>query len=269
VIEIEWILAYIALGSVVGFLAGLFGIGGGGIMVPLLTTMFVMQGFPLEHTVHAALATSMAAIIFTSVSSLRAHHRHDGVVWPVVGGIAPGIIIGTFGVAFIASFIPPQPLAIFFVVFMFYVSVRMFLDIKPKPSRQLPGFLGLSAAGAGIGGISALAAIGGGSLTVPFLTWCNVSIQKAIGTSAAVGFPIAVAGTLGYFVGGLNVEGVPAYSLGYIYIPAVLAITFVSILTAPLGAKLAHRLPVGSLKKLFAGMLMLLCANMLYTVFSG
>jgi uncharacterized protein len=269
VIEIEWILAYIALGSVVGFMAGLFGIGGGGIMVPLLTTMFVIQGFPLEHTVHIALATSLASIIFTSVSSLRAHHRHDGVLWPVVGRIAPGILAGTFGVAYIASWIPPEPLAIFFVLFMFYVAARMFMDVKPKPSRQLPGTFGLSAAGAGIGGISALVAIGGGSLTVPFLTWCNVNIQKAIGTSAAVGFPIAVAGTLGYLLGGLNVEGVPSYTFGYIYLPAVLAITFVSILTAPFGAKLAHKLPVNMLKKLFAAMLILLCLKMLYTVFSG
>ncbi len=268
-IEFEWILIYVVLGSFVGFLAGLFGIGGGGIMVPLLTTMFVIQGFPTEHTVHAALATSMAAIIFTSISSLRAHHRLGGVIWPVVAKIAPGIIIGTFGFAYIASWIPPQPLAIFFVAFMFYVSARMFMNIKPKPSRELPGTIGLSAAGTGIGGISALVAIGGGSLTVPFLTWCNVNIQKAIGTSSAVGFPIAVAGSLGYFAGGLNVEGLPDYSLGYIYLPAVLVITFVSVLMAPYGAKLAHKLPVATLKKLFAVMLMLLCAMMLYTVFSS
>jgi len=268
-IEIEWILAYIVLGSAVGFFAGLFGIGGGGIMVPILTTMFVLQGFPIEHTVHAALATSMAAIIFTSFSSFRAHHQHGGVLWPVVWRISPGIIFGTFSVAFIAAYIPSQPLAIFFAVFMLYVSIRMFLDIKPKPSRKLPGILGLSAAGTGIGGISALVAIGGGSLTVPFLTWCNVKIQNAIGTSAAVGFPIAVAGTLGYMTGGLTVNSLPDYTLGFIYLPAVIAITVVSVFTAPLGAKLAHKLPVDTLKKLFAGLLLFLCAKMLYTVFSG
>lgn len=268
-IEIEWLLAYIVLGSVVGFSAGLFGIGGGGIMVPILTTMYIMQGFPIEHTVHAALATSMAAIVLTSVSSLRAHHQHNGVLWPVVWRIAPGILIGTFSVAFIASYIPSRPLAIFFACFMLYVSVRMFLNIKPKPSRQLPNAVVLSAAGAGIGGISALVAIGGGSLTVPFLTWCNVNIQKAIGTSAAVGFPIAVAGTLGYLAGGLNTDGVPDYTLGYIYLPAAIAISIVSILTAPIGAKLAHKLPVQTLKKLFAGLLLLLCIKMIHTVFTA
>lgn len=268
-IEVEWLLAYIGLGSLVGFSAGLFGIGGGGIMVPVLTSMFVLQGFPAEHTVHTALGTSMAAIVLTSLSSLRAHHRHEGVLWPVVWRIAPGIVVGTFTVSYIAAFIPSRPLAIFFVVFMLYVSVRMYLNIKPKPSRQLPGLLGFSAAGAGIGSISALVAIGGGSLTVPFLSWCNVKIQKAIGTSAAVGFPISVAGTLGYISGGLNIEGIPEYTLGYIYIPAVLVITVFSISTAPLGAKLAHKLPVGTLKKLFAGLLLLLSLKMLHSVFAA
>ena len=266
---LEWILAYVILGVIVGFLAGLFGIGGGGIMVPVLATFFVIQGFPIDHIVHLALATSMAAIIFTSLASLRAHHLHGGVLWPVVWRISPGIILGTFSVAWIAAYIPSQPLAIFFVLFMLYVSVRMFMNIKPKPSRTLPGTVGLSAAGVGIGGVSALVAIGGGSLTVPFLTWCNVKIQNAIGTSAAVGFPISVAGTLGYITGGLSVDALPEYTLGFIYIPAVIAITIVSTLTAPLGARLAHKLPVDTLKKLFAVLLLMLCVNMVYAVFSG
>lgn len=268
-IELEWIFAFVALGGIVGFLAGLFGIGGGGIMVPILTSLFVALGFPAQHIVHAALATSMAAIILTSLSSLRAHHKHDAVLWPVVWRIAPGILIGTFGIAYISSYIPSLPLAIFFVIFMVYVSLRMFLNIKPEPSRELPNSFWMSATGAGIGGISALVAIGGGSLTVPFLTWCNVNIQKAIGTSAAVGFPISVAGTIGYMVGGYQVQGLPEYSLGYIYLPAVIAISLVSIATAPIGAKLAHKLPVGLLKKLFAGLLLLLCIKMLHSVLAA
>jgi len=268
-IETEWVLAYLALGATVGFSAGLFGIGGGGIMVPVLATMFIVQGFPPEHTVHLALATSMAAIVLTSISSLRAHNQHRGILWSVVWRIAPGIIIGTFSVAFIASYIPSRPLAIFFVCFMVYVSVRMFLNIRPEPSRQLPNTFWLSAAGAGIGSISALVAIGGGSLTVPFLTWCNVKIQNAIGTSAAVGLPISVAGTAGYLIGGMNVQGMPDYTLGYIYLPAVVVISVISVLTAPFGAKLAHRLPVGILKKLFACLLLLLCIKMVHTVFTS
>lgn len=266
-LAIEWWVSYGLLGAVVGFFAGLLGIGGGGIMVPMLTTLFAMQGFPREHIVHLALATSMAAIVITAISSVRAHHAHRAVLWPVVGMMTPGILAGTFLAAFIAGLIPARPLAMIFVVFMAYVSIQMLLNIKPKPSRQLPGRLTLSLVGLGIGGLSALVAIGGGSLTVPFLTWCNIKLQNAIATSAAIGLPIALAGTLGYWLGGSQVTGLPVHSEGFIYWPAVLAIATLSVLTAPLGARLAHRLPVTVLKKVFALMLMLLSAKMLQTVF--
>jgi len=266
-IETDWLLAYLTLGATVGFFAGLLGVGGGGIMVPVLTTMFAMQGFPREHLVHLALATSMAAIIVTSISSLRAHHQHGAVIWSVVLAIAPGIIAGTFGGAILAGLIPAKPLAIFFVGFMAYVSVQMLLNMKPKPTRQLPKPLGLSLVGVLIGMVSALVAIGGGSLSVPFMTWCNVKVQNAIGTSAAIGLPIALSGTLGYLISGWQVADMPEFSFGYIYLPAVVAIASISIFTAPLGAKLAHKLPVATLKKLFAVMLMLLSSKMLHTVF--
>ncbi len=264
--EIQWIIAYLSLGAIVGFFAGLFGIGGGGIMVPVLTTVFVMQGFPIEYIVHAALATSMAAIIMTSISSLNAHHKRGAVNWFVVKRMTVGVLLGTFSATFLASYLSSLPLTIFFVLFMLFVSVQMLLNIKPKPSRQLPNTLGLSAVGSGIGAISALVAIGGGSLTVPFLTWCNIKIQNAIGTSAAIGLPIALAGTVGYFISGLDATGMPKYSLGYIYLPAVLLISIVSFITAPLGVKLAHSLPVATLKKLFSGLLILLAIKMLHTV---
>ncbi len=264
--DTQWIIAYLSLGVVVGFFAGLFGIGGGGIMVPVLTTFFVMQGLPSEHIVHSALATSMAAIITTSVSSLKAHHKRGAVNWSVVKGMSIGILLGTFAATFLASYLSSLVLAIFFVIFMFYVASQMLLNKKPNARRALPNTLGLSAVGSGIGAISALVAIGGGTLTVPFLTWCNLKIQHAIGTSAAIGLPIALAGTFGYFISGLNAEGMPDYSLGYIYLPAVILISVVSFLTAPLGVKLAHSLPVSVLKKLFAGLLLLLAIKMLHTV---
>jgi len=266
--QIEWLLAYGALGAVVGFFAGLLGIGGGGIMVPMLTTLFALQAFPHEHIVHLALATSMTAIVMTAIASVRAHHAHRAVLWPVVGRMTPGILAGTFLTAFIASAIPTKPLAMIFVVFMSYVSVQMLLNIKPKPSRQLPGRLALTLVGLGIGSLSALVAIGGGSLTVPFLTWCNVKLQNAIATSSAIGLPIAVAGSLGYWLGGSGIQGLPLHSEGFIYWPAVLGITAFSMLTAPWGARLTHRLPVAILKKVFALMLMLLSAKMLHTVFT-
>ncbi|WP_332674396.1 sulfite exporter TauE/SafE family protein [Aromatoleum sp.] len=262
-----WWLSYPALGAVVGFFAGLLGVGGGGIMVPVLTSLFIAQGFPANAVVHLALGTSMAAIVVTSMSSLRAHHNHGAVRWEIVRFITPGILLGTFGATFIASRVASAPLAIFFVCFMGYVSLQMLVNVKPKPSRELPGPLGMGAVGVGIGGVSALVAIGGGSLSVPFMTWCNIKVHNAIGTSAAIGLPIALAGTLGYLVNGWSAAGTPEYSLGFVYLPALVLVSAVSMFTAPLGAKLAHRLPVATLKKIFAGVLMLLSAKMLHSIF--
>ncbi|ULR31203.1 sulfite exporter TauE/SafE family protein [Dickeya fangzhongdai] len=266
---IEWVLAYLALGAVVGFMAGLLGIGGGGIMVPVLTALFAAQGVETSHLVHLALGTSMAAIVITAISSLRTHHQHQAVLWPVVWRITPAILVGTFAATWLAALLPTRALAIFFSCFMAYVSLQMVLNIKPKPHRQLPGVPGMSLAGLIIGGISALVAIGGGSLTVPFLTWCNVRIQQAIGTSAAVGLPIALSGALGYVINGWSATGLPAFSVGYVSLPAVVLISAVSFFTAPVGARLAHRLPVATLKKAFAGLLLLLSLKMLQTVFAG
>lgn len=261
-----WWLAYPVLGAVVGFFAGLLGVGGGGIMVPLLTTLFVAQGFPFDQVVHMALGTSMAGIVLTSMSSLRAHHQHGAVRWDIVMGITPGILLGTFCGTFIASRIDTLPLAIFFVAFMGYVSLQMLINVKPKPSREVPGLVGLSAAGAGIGGVSALVAIGGGSLSVPFMTWCNVKMQHAIGTSSAIGLPIAVAGTVGYMINGWGAPGMPPYTLGYIYLPALVLVSAVSMAMAPVGARLAHTLPVPVLKKIFAGVLISLSLKMLHSL---
>ncbi|QID19173.1 sulfite exporter TauE/SafE family protein [Nitrogeniibacter mangrovi] len=260
-----WWLAYPLLGAFVGFFAGLLGVGGGGIMVPSLTTLFIAQGFPDDKVVHLALGTSMASIVLTSISSMRAHHAHGAVRWDAVKLMTPAILVGTYGATFIAAHIDSKSLAIFFACFMAYVSVQMLLNIKPKAHRELPGSTGMSLAGLIIGGISALVAIGGGSLTVPFLTWCNVRVQHAIGTSAAVGLPIAIAGTIGYLSNGWGEAGMPPYTAGYIYLPAFV-LMLVSVATAPLGAKLAHRLPVGVLKKVFAGVLVLLCIKMLHSV---
>ncbi len=262
-----WLLGYLALGAVAGFFAGLLGVGGGAIMVPVLALMFAAQGFPGVHLMHLALGTSMAAIVFTSIASLRAHHRHGAVQWPIVKAIAPGILLGTFAGAQLASLIPTRPLAIFFTVFMCYVAFQMLANIKPKPSRQLPGPLGMAVVGSGIGALSALVAIGGGSLSVPFMTWCNVKMHHAIGTSAAIGLPIAVAGTAGYLMGGADATGLPTGSFGYIYLPALAAAVAVSMLTAPLGAQAAHRLPVATLKKVFAGVILLLLAKMVHSLF--
>ncbi|MBU1436601.1 MAG: sulfite exporter TauE/SafE family protein [Gammaproteobacteria bacterium] len=263
--ELWW--AFLLLGAAVGFFAGLLGVGGGGIMVPVLTSLFLSLGF--AESVHMALATSLAAIITTSFASARSHNARQAVLWPVVWRMSPGIIGGTLLAALVAALIPTTALAWFFSIFMAYVAVQMLWNIKPKPSRSLPGALPLAATGFGIGAISALVAIGGGSLTVPFLTWCNVKVQQAIGTSAALGLPIAISGTLGYAISGVlttPVEMMPDWSVGYLYLPAVLFISAVSFFTAPLGVRLAHRLPVPTLKKLFALLLLGLSAKMLHHV---
>jgi len=263
----EWFFGYLALGAVAGFFAGLLGVGGGAIMVPVLAMMFAAQGFPGTHLMHLALGTSMATIVFTSISSFRAHHKHGAVIWPIVRDIAPGIVVGTLAASQVAARVPTRPLAIFFATFISYVAVQMILNVKPKPSRQLPGRLGMFTVGAGIGGISAMVAIGGGSLSVPFMTWCNVKVHQAIGTSAAIGFPIALAGTIGYMVSGHGADGLPVGSFGFIYLPALAATVVASMLVAPFGAKVAHSLPVATIKKVFAGVLILLSAKMLHGLF--
>ncbi len=262
--ELWW--AFLLLGAAVGFFAGLLGVGGGGIMVPILTSLFISLDFVQSQQVHMALGTSMAAIIVTAFASARSHQKHQAIVWPAVKALSPGIVLGTLGASFIAASVPSLPLAIFFSLFMAFVALQLILNIKPKPTRQLPGNLPLAGVGFAIGGISALVAIGGGSLTVPFLTWCNLKVQQAIGTSAAVGLPIAVSGTVGYVISGWHVADLPPWSLGYVYLPAVALISVVSFFTAPLGVKLAHRLPVSVLKKIFALLIMLLSAKMLHAV---
>ncbi len=263
--EFWW--AYLALGAFAGFFAGLLGVGGGAIMVPILTSIFIAEGFPKTEVVHLALGTSMAAIVFTSVSSLRAHHAHNAVLWPVVRAITPGILCGTFGATFVAALLPTRALTLFFAAFIAWVALRMLSSRKPTAQRELPGPLGMTGVGLGIGGVSALVAIGGGSLSVPFMTWCNVKTQNAIGTSAAIGLPIALAGTLGYLVNGWGHPGLPPMTLGFIYLPALVMVTVVSTLVAPFGARLAHRLPVATLKRVFAGVLILLVLKMLWGVF--
>jgi hypothetical protein len=261
------IISYIILGSVVGVLAGLLGIGGGLIIVPVLTFMFTSQGIPYEHVLHLALGTSLASIVFTSFSSIRSHHKRGAVIWPVVLKITPGIIIGTFSGAWAASHLSTNFLKIFFTIFLLYVGIQMLLGIKPKPTREIPGTAGISLAGTVIGIVSSLVGIGGGTLSVTFLNWCNVTMHRAIGTSAAIGFPIAVTGALGYALNGSFIEGLPADSYGYIHLTALGGIAAASILTAPIGAKLAHSLPVDKLKKIFASLLLLLAVRMAWSLF--
>jgi uncharacterized protein len=261
-----WLVAYLALGAFVGFLAGLLGIGGGMIMVPFLLILFQAQGFPFETKMQVILATSMATIIFTAISSVRTHHAKSAVNWHVVWSMAPGILIGTMIGTRVVAKLSTQFLAVFFTAFLFYTATQMLLNFKPKASRTLPGRVGLVAAGVIVGVLSALVGAGGGFFSIPFLTWSNVPIHGAVGTSAALGFPIAVFTTIGNIFNGWNMPNVPQPSLGYIYLPALIGISISSVFTAPFGARLAHRLPVATLKRTLAVMLYLLGLRMLYSV---
>ncbi len=262
----EWYAAYLALGAVVGVFAGLFGIGGGLLLVPALLFLFDMQRFPAEHNMHLALGTAMATILFTSLASMRKHHQHGAVNWRVVRTITPGILLGTaLGTLFAAS-ISPRGLGIFFALFVFFAATQILLDIRPKPSRQLPGAGGISLFGTFTGWISSMVSIGGGIFVVPFMVWCNVPLRNAIGTSAAIGFPIAVGGTVGYIATGMIHHTLPPFSWGFVYIPALLWVALGSVITAPLGAKATHYMKVELLRKLFAVLLIALATKLLLKV---
>ncbi len=251
---VEIILTLLGLGSIAGILAGLLGIGGGVVIVPILIWIFGSQeGLPQDQLMQFALGTSLATICFTSISSIRAHQKRGAIRWPIVLQMSPGVIVGTFLGSLIAARLSTGFLATFFALFLLLVSVQMALGAQPAPHRKIPGWFGVGLSGLVIGVMSALVGIGGGTLTVPFLVWCNTPLRNAIATSSAGGLFIALAGTAGYAWSGWHAS-IPLSS-GYIYWPAVLGIVPTSLLFAPLGAKLAHTIPVGTLKKIFAGFL--------------
>ena len=262
--SLEIAIMYLAVGLIAGLLAGLLGVGGGLVIVPMLVFCFVKQDIQPEVIMHLALGTSLASIIFTSISSFMSHHKRGAVDWTIVKRITPGILIGTFLGTLVASKLSTGFLKGFFCVFLYSIATQMMLNKKPKASRELPGNAGMFGVGSTIGVASALVGIGGGSLSVPFMLWCNVAAHNAIGTSAAIGFPIAIAGALGYVVNNLHATGLPPYSVGYVYLPALLFIVCFSVLTAPLGAKLAHALPVDKLKKIFALFLYAVATKMVW-----
>ena len=264
------ILALATLGLATGFLAGLLGIGGGMLIGPFMTIILSALGVPADLAVKMAIATSMATIMFTSISSVRAHHKRGAVRWDIVKGLAPGIVIGgALASAGVFALLKGSYLAIFFALFVGFSATQMFLDKKPKPSRQMPGTTGKVAAGSVIGFLSGLVGAGGGFISVPFMVAHNISIIHAVATSAALGFPIALANTVGYVISGASLPNLPPHSLGYVWLPALAVIASCSVFTAPLGAKVAHRLPVAKLKKVFALILYSLAAYMLYKGLQG
>ena len=263
----EWWIIYLLMGLFVGFFAGLLGIGGGLILVTLMVYLFTVQGFPADRLLHLALGTSIASIIFTSISSLRAHHKHGAVRWDILRMAVPGLIVGTLFGTFVADQMKSKYLAIFFVIFVYYSAVQMFANVKPKPTRQLPGRFGMTVVAIIVGIVSSLVGVGGGVMTIPLMSLCNVPMRQTIGTSAALGLPIAIAGTVGFIVTGLGKDHLPPLSVGYVYLPALIGIVIGTFVTVPWGAKAAHSLPVSTLKKIFAVILFILATKMLWSLF--
>lgn len=239
-----WIVAYFATGAFVGFLAGLLGIGGG---------------------MNIAASTGMASIMFTSTASVRAHHRLGGVDWALVRRMGPAMVVGTLLATALSGWVPQRALALAFSAIVYAGATQLLLGRKPSAARTLPGPMALVAIGLLIGVVCGLVSAGGAFMTVPFMLFCGVAMTTAIGTGAALGLPVAIVGTLGYVFSGWHVPELPPLSLGFVYAPALLAIVAGSVLTAPLGARAAHRLPVATLRRIFAGLLYVLATKMLWT----
>ncbi|MCM8854503.1 MAG: sulfite exporter TauE/SafE family protein [Candidatus Thiodiazotropha sp.] len=253
-------------GAVAGILAGLLGIGGGIVIVPIVTLLFESHQIPQEMAIKMALGTSLATIIVTAISSIYAHHRKGAVVWHLFRIMVPGILIGSLLGAWLADLLPGDLLYIAFILFLFAVSVQMALS-RVSAHHDLPGTFGLTTVATVVGVVSALMGIGGGSLNVPFLSFCGVPIKRAIATAAAIGLPISVSATFGYIVGGLNESGLPSGSLGYVNLPVFGGVVVASLLFAPLGATLAHKLPDQLLRRLFAIFLFAMACRMCINIF--
>ena len=259
----------LALGVVAGFLAGLLGVGGGMMMVPVLTLLLTQRGVAGGLAVKMAIATSMATIMFTSLSSVRVHHGLRNVRWAIVRSLAPGILLGgLLAGAGAFAMLKGQALALGFAAFVGYMALQMLRGRQPRPGRQLPGPWGLAGVGTAVGFISALVGAGGAFLSVPFMTWCNVPPRHAVGTSAALGFPIALASTAGYVVSGWSQPPALPGAVGYLYLPALALVSLASVSLAPLGARATQRLNVAVLKRLFAVLLLGLAVSMLIRAFS-
>lgn len=265
ILEPFLIAELVLLGLCTGFLAGLLGIGGGMLMVPFLTIILTGRGVPADLAVKMAIATSMATIVFTSASSVRAHHKRGAVRWDIVRNLAPGIVLGAALASLgVFAILKGTWLALFFAGFVGFSATQMLLDKKPAPTRTLPPAPGMWGAGGAIGFLSGLVGAGGGFVSVPFMTWCNIAMHNAVATSAALGFPIALANAVGYVISGQDVQGLPGGSAGYIFVPALAVVAAASVVMAPQGVKAAHALPVKQLKRVFAFVLYALAAYMLY-----
>lgn len=251
------VAAYLGIGGVVGFLAGLLGVGGGMMLVPILVLVFQAKGFSREQVMHLSLATAMATMPFTLAASMRAHHARGSVDWAIVRGMLPGLVLGAVAGSLTVGTIPSRPLAIGFTAFLFYASMSMLRKPETAGAHGLPGAFGLSAFGAAVSFVASFFAAGAAFMTIPFMSRCSVPLQRAIGTASAIAFPLALSSSVGFVVAGMRAGGLPSGSLGYVYLPALAGVVAAGVVAAPWGARVSHRLPVARLRLAFA---LLFCA---------
>ncbi|MDG1693479.1 MAG: sulfite exporter TauE/SafE family protein [Porticoccaceae bacterium] len=243
---------YLMVGAIAGLISGLFGLGGGAVIVPLLIFAFLARGIPSEITTHLAIGTSLATIVFTALSSIYTHHQKQAIRWDIVKIWVPGILFGGVLGGLFAVSLSGLLLQLLFGSFLIIAALQLLLYQPLIGSKKLPGFVGMGFSGSCIGGISALFGIGGGTLSVPFLSYFGVKIHQAVGTAAACGLPIALAATLAYSTAKTDTSVMPEGSLGFVFLPALLGIIVASLPCARLGALLAHKVNPNKLRKAFA-----------------
>lgn len=260
---ISTIPLFLGLGVIAGLLAGMLGVGGGIVVVPVLLLSFTYLKVAPGVITHLAIGTSLATILFTSLSAVRAQQLKKAIDWPLVRSLAPAMVSGSFISGYIAGWIPGNWLRMLFGVFLILASIQLLLNWRPAGRHELPARAGLWAAGIGIGTVSALVGIGGGTLTVPYLNWCNVEMKRAVAASSALSSVLSLFGAAGFIISGLNNAVLPPWSLGYVSLPATLGIIVTAVLFAPMGVQLSHRLPVSVLKRIF-GVLLLIVAVQIF-----
>jgi uncharacterized membrane protein YfcA len=255
------IFIYLLAGAFAGVLSGMLGVGGGIILVPILIIIFSSSSMPAGLVAHMAIGTSLSTIIFTSMSAIYAQHRRRAIDWVLTRKLAPAIILGSLISGYLAGLIPGLVLKVMFGLFLSVAALQLFFEWRPAPYRTLPGQVTLVSIGTGIGALSALLGIGGGTILVPFFHWCNVDLRKAIATSTTLGFGLAVFGTIGFIMSGLERSGLPSGSYGYVSVPALIGISSTAMLFAPYGVYLSHRVPLHRLKRIFSLLLLCLAVN--------
>jgi uncharacterized protein len=261
-----WWLGYVGAGAVAGFFAGMLGIGGGAIIVPMLVALFEAQGLPRSEVMHLAVGTTLATFLFTSAASVRAHARRGAIRWDIAKRMTPGILAGGLIGSGLSRLVSTAGFAAIFTVVVYAAATSMLIDRKPRAARELPGAPGMFAAGFLFSALSAFAAVGGAFMTIPFMMWCGVPLIQAIGTASLIGLPIALSGSVGFMIAGFGAEGLPAWSVGFVYLPALAGVVAAGVFSAPLGAAVAHRTPTRWLKRIFALLFYFVATKMLITL---